>query len=719
MPTPETAPKRSRIPAGPILGVVVAGGVILLLGSLVPPEEETKGLAILRILLLETWPAIVWLLAALGLGSGLLRLLPTVHSRFIDSGARIRGAWPLGIALLLIIDATLGDLGLLGRDRGFVAWGLVLAAGIPGSIVLVRSLLAGRTTCGPLMPGLVLAIPIAVLLAAATSIPGWLWSSEFGGYDALSYHLQLPREWWYAGGIVHTPHNAYGGLPGAVSAAFLHLMTLTGDPTATDVPSQLLVAGMTIIAAVATGDLASELLPEHSRSAGCIGMIALLTTPWVVVTGSLAYDEAAVMLLTAAATTWLIRGSVRSNSIPDSATGILVGLLLGAAVMSKASSGILVVIPLAVAATLLIPPRRWPTVILVTAVVGTVSCLPWLLRNLSWTGNPVFPFATGLFGPGDWTEEQVRRFAAGHRRDPSIINNLSGLLREFLLDDLVGERPPNEPTRPQWLWLPIVGFGCLGWLLVVGKERRRVVIAVAFALVTILAAWSIGTHGKARFLLPAAPLLAAAVGAALAPSTATQAGRIVIGLLAGCVTIGPLAIYATEREGQPALAVDARESFDGSLEATMIRNADPTKAARLRRNASHAFVLSELPGDSRVLMLGVADPWHLRWFEDGNGRLEYSTVWTRGPIERTWGELPEDTDPRSAANAAIQTLRERGTTHLLVSPTMFEVWSRSGWLDPTYTPDRVQALADVEGTLILHRFPDDGILLAIDESPTP
>ena len=174
MPTPETAPKRSRIPAGPILGVVVAGGVILLLGSLVPPEEETKGLAILRILLLETWPAIVWLLAALGLGSGLLRLLPTVHSRFIDSGARIRGAWPLGIALLLIIDATLGDLGLLGRDRGFVAWGLVLAAGIPGSIVLVRSLLAGRTTCGPLMPGLVLAIPIAVLLAAATSIPGWL-----------------------------------------------------------------------------------------------------------------------------------------------------------------------------------------------------------------------------------------------------------------------------------------------------------------------------------------------------------------------------------------------------------------------------------------------------------------------------------------------------------------------------------------------------------------
>jgi len=133
-----------------------------------------------------------------------------------------------------------------------------------------------------------------------------------------------------------------------------------------------------------------------------------------------------------------VRGSVRSTAIPDPAIGIIVGLLLGAAVMSKASSGILVVIPLAAAAAVLIPPRRWPTIVAATVVVGTATCLPWLLRNLAWTGNPVFPFATGLFGQGDWTDEQVRRFAAGHSSDPSILSNLTALLREFLLDDLIG-----------------------------------------------------------------------------------------------------------------------------------------------------------------------------------------------------------------------------------------------------------------------------------------
>ena len=716
----DPAPNRSSIPAGPILGAAIAGGVILLLGTLVAPGENARGPAILRILLLEGWPAMAWLLAALGLGTGLIRLLPRSGGRLdAEPCGGIRIAWPLGIAVLLILDATLGDLGLLGRDRGLVAWTTVLAAGIPGLIVLVRALRATCDRTGPLMPGLALAVPIGVLLTAAASTPGWLWASEFGGYDALSYHLQLPREWWYAGGIVDTPHNAYGSLPGAVSAAFLHLMSLTGDPASTGVSSQLLVAGMTIIAALATADLVTAVLGEDSRSARAIGMIALLSTPWVVVTGSLAYDEAAVMLLTAAAANWLVRGSVGSTTLPDPAIGALVGLLLGAAVMAKASSGILAVIPLGAAAMVLFPPRRWPAIALATAIVGAAACLPWLLRNLAWTGNPVFPFAAGLFGRGDWTEEQMARFAAAHRREPSIATNLGSLLGEFLFDDLLGELPAGESRRPQWLWLPIIGFGCLGWLLVDRKHRRRVVIAMATALVTILVAWTFGTHGKARFLLPAAPLLAALVGAALASSSSTRTGRIVIVILAWGVTIGPLAIHVTERDGRPARAIDARGAFDGSLVAEMIRTADPATAEELRRDAGLAFVLGELPPGSRVVMMGVSDPWHLPWPEDGEGRLEYTTVWTRGPVERTWATLPEGTGPGTAAQAAIDRLRERGTTHLIVSPTMLEVWSRSGWLDPTITPERIRALSEVDGTRIVHRLPDDGILLAIEEPSTP
>jgi hypothetical protein len=40
---------------------------------------------------------------------------------------------------------------------------------------------------------------LAVLLLAACCPPGTLWRSEALGFDVLSYHLQLPRE-WLAGG---------------------------------------------------------------------------------------------------------------------------------------------------------------------------------------------------------------------------------------------------------------------------------------------------------------------------------------------------------------------------------------------------------------------------------------------------------------------------------------------------------------------------------------
>jgi len=51
---------------------------------------------------------------------------------------------------------------------------------------------------------------IAIVILAACSAPGWLWATEFGGYDVLSYHLQLPREWYDAGRIVPLDHSRDG-----------------------------------------------------------------------------------------------------------------------------------------------------------------------------------------------------------------------------------------------------------------------------------------------------------------------------------------------------------------------------------------------------------------------------------------------------------------------------------------------------------------------------
>lgn len=701
-----------------VLGAATALATVVVLGALVPAGTPARGVDAITLLFERGWPAGLWGLAAVGLGSLLVRMLPVGHR---DRGLRIG----LGVAGLVVLDLALGGLGLLGRGDEVVAWAVVV---ILAPLAVVDGLRHRRGDAANAAPptdrwrlAIPLGVPIGVLLLAATSTPGWLWATEFGGYDALSYHLQLPREWWYAGGLVETPHNAYGYLPGGVSAAFLHVMTLTGDPGAAAVSCQILVALLTIAAAEAAASLAARWSGTDSDATRStltmLAMLAMLATPWVVVTGSLAYDEAAVMLSTAAAATIVLIAARDENDRPanDLRTGVALGLVLGLGVLAKASSGVLVVLPVAVAAAIALPPRRWPAIVIATAVAGAMTCAPWLVRNAVWTGNPVFPFATGLFGAGDWTDDQVRRFALGHG-GPGLLGGLAAIVREFLLDDLAGGPPSGEPWRPQWWWLPIAGlFGLLRPLVRGGSTptARRIAVAMLALSITALLAWGLATHAKARFLLAIAPVLAASVAV-----TGVEIGRArrsigaVIALAAWLAALGPAVIYATERDGSPSGAIGADDVLDGRLEATMIAEADPRTAATLRREASRAFVLRDLGPDARVLLVGVADPFHLA-IDDVDGRatrFAYTTVWTHGPLERAF-DAAGDAPPAEAAAAAIDALRSEGFTHVLVAPTMLEIWATSGWLDPALVPARIAALPEVTGVRTAHRFRDGGVLL--------
>lgn len=69
----------------------------------------------------------------------------------------------------------------------------------------------------------------AMLVVAAACPPGTLWRVEALGYDTLSYHLQIPREWVTAGGMVELEHNVYSYLPGLMESAFAGLMVMRGS----------------------------------------------------------------------------------------------------------------------------------------------------------------------------------------------------------------------------------------------------------------------------------------------------------------------------------------------------------------------------------------------------------------------------------------------------------------------------------------------------------
>ena len=106
------------------------------------------------------------------------------------------------------------------------------------------------------------------------------------------------------------------------------------------------------------------------------------------------------------------------------------------------------------------------------AGLSIVLFSPWLIRNTIYTGNPVFPLATNLFGRGYWSAESQARFRAGHGPadlppvpppaialpPPHQTDRVEALLTNFLV---------NEEFTP-----PLVGLALVAAIVALVRAQR-------------------------------------------------------------------------------------------------------------------------------------------------------------------------------------------------------------------------------------------------------
>ena len=151
----------------------------------------------------------------------------------------------LGIGVFSLLGLCLGLLGWLNRPVaiGFVAVPIVVA------IAILFKAFAGRTlttdpgvkdwlaqSAGLGWMWVVPAVSITVAAVSATVVPGILWKPfDPVAYDVLSYHLEVPREWYELGRIVPLHHNVFSYFPFNVEINDLLLMHLTGRAVGGDV----------------------------------------------------------------------------------------------------------------------------------------------------------------------------------------------------------------------------------------------------------------------------------------------------------------------------------------------------------------------------------------------------------------------------------------------------------------------------------------------------
>jgi len=640
-------------------------------------EPRSAALDVLWVLLTAGPWALLWLAAAFGFGWP-LRAWLVPHA---DGGPALQAA--LGVAALLFLDSTLGRLGLLQYGGSAGAW--ILPMG--GLLLLLAQLWrAGRTTgktswTAPHWLLWTASPAIAVLLLASCSAPGWLWSSEFGGYDALSYHLQLPREWLDLGRIQGLEHNVYSFLPGYMEAAYYHLAVLVGDGVEAAYACQLLHALLTLLTAMIVARLAHRL---GGPPAAALAAVAVLGTPWVIVAGSLAYNEMAVALLLAGG---LFLAADETAGDSAMRRGVAIGLLAGAACGAKLTAIGFAALPLGVLLLLrLRPARRVIPAALAASAAAFIMLLPYLISNWIETGNPVFPFATAIFGTGHWTAEQASTFTAAHMADLGPGRRLVEGWHQ-LMHNGIGPNPyPGEPWQPQWSilpWLALAGFiiGCTS------AGRQRVATRPAIIIVIQVVFWLAFTHIKSRFMLPAivpAALLVSIAAAQVAGRIPSGARRRVAAVIVAALSIAycclPIAVFL--REEAAAAAVGAVDLLTGDAQAGLLPP-DALRHAESEETSPALWINHLLGPDVKVLCVGEATPFYYR-----GERIIYQTTWDRGPMSRAMRQSPDD------PAAWIDELVREGVTHLLVNSTMLRIWEQEHWNDPLITDQRISDAAE-------------------------
>ena len=638
--------------------------------GLVPEVSGLAGLAAAVFSLVASGGLAAAYLAS-GAGLGLLVTWPLRRGRLGQgSGPRPVLQACIGCAAQLWLAHLAGWLGLFSLGP-VAAIGLL----VPGwaalawrVIVLVRE----KQRAAALHPlWMLAAAPLAVALLAAASPPGWLWGSEFGGFDALSYHLPVAIEWAAAGKVSPLLHNVYSFLPSYVEAAYtqLHVALGGGQPAAgVDglrdglfafegaglVACQYLSVGYLILAAAATAAVVTSLARDGvartngsgsetvGRIAGVVAGAAVLCVPWSVVVGSLAYNETAVMMCLAAAMLAAVDGGLSTR-----ARGLLCGVLVGAACGGKPTALFVVAPVVALLLAVRVRRREWRKLAVWGVIAATVAFVPPLVRNaIASHGNPVFPAATGLFGLGHWTAEQAAVFAASHHESAPLLERLGMLLGTVS----GGDGQPRGVLHRQFsiLW-PLAAVCAV--LAMRRRALRGVVLALLGGLAAAMVWWLFYSHCQSRFLVPLTPVCGMLVGLGMLGLAAK---------LVSNVTMPPVPTYTEHADGGsdetlwqvPPLArvvglvVLAGTGLMGVLCVTLFLSERTQEIA---------------PGHS----VGMPNAWLLRGVSGITGASEQSEL--RAIDAGLPTEAPPETADRFAASIDPDTRREELIASLSVS----------------------------------------------------
>jgi hypothetical protein len=631
----------------PTIGIVGWVFMTLVLFYWVQKPFRPDNAAALVRLVLDLGATALIVVAGSAAGSWLLRKLRLPG---LSCGDRVVLGGGFGLGTLGLTAFGLGGLGVLSRWTFLGLLGAMIALLWRDVVDIVQTvrLLEKPATGVWLYSGITLGLALVAALMPPTD------------WDGLFYHLTGPA-WALSAGCVGPPHADVPHLsfPSLMESLFLLAMALRSD-----VVAKLLHWSYALL----LGGIVYRLANRHlGDRLGWGAVVALYATPMVAVLAGWAYNDLALAFFQVAALYAVLNGLDHSSlmssahdaqSVPcDSVrwflvAGGLAGLALGLKYTSFVCPVILVVLIV------------WNTVwqkdggrvsrpalkralnrAVGFSVVAFIVASPWYLRNLAFTGNPVYPFLYGLWDGRGWS----RWHADWYAQSGTGLGNDVGALLALPVTLTLGLRDMNYydgRTGPLFL----AALPGLVFVALFDHRKPRALASMLWFGLAQYVVWVMGVVGS-RSLFQSRLLLTALVS--LCPGLAYVYGRLkrfsyrgfslqrFVGLIVALVLSTNVVYQALDMVRLRPLSYLVGEE---SREAFLTR--------RLGGYYSAMRTVAELPAGARVQFL-----WEPRSY--------YSErVVQPDSILETWKYLCEQYDRDVDAIAAR--LRERGVTHLLL-----------------------------------------------------
>lgn len=335
-------------------------------------------------------------------------------------------------------------------------------------------------------------------------------------YDSLVYHLAVPSQYLRAGKVVELPYDHHSYFP--MSLEMLYALGLWARGAVFAKLFHWLMLPLGALALIAIGKRGG------SARGGLIGAVLYASTPLITQEATTAYIDLGFAAFTFLAVLCLASAFESRSRLDFALCGAFCGFCLGTKYFGALVFGFLGLYLLISGFKNAIERPQLVRNALFFAIPALLFGSFWYARNIFWTGNPVFPFAFGLFGGRGWDAEMARLYDEsqaiyGFGRTPFDLLLLPWRLAMAPLNygqpfwPLAATPPGGTLTGafevPGLLLSSFVGpaLVALGFPALFLKPKPRP-IAICAALFTFLFAFWFLTSQQVRYLIPSLGMLA-------------------------------------------------------------------------------------------------------------------------------------------------------------------------------------------------------------------